>query len=840
MDIFKLLGTIAINNKEANDALDDTADKGQEAEGKLITAFKNIGGAVAAYFAIDKIVAFGGEIVNVAAEVSAESSAFEQIMGDYSGEAAGKVGAIADEVGAVDTRLTPYMTSMTAKFKGLGYDVEEATDYAARGLTLAADASAFWDKSLDDSMGALNSFINGSYEGGEAIGLFANDTQMAAYAVESGLITETKAWADLDEATKQATRLEYAENMMAASGATGQAAKEAGQYANQQANLTEKWRQFKAQIGEPLLQNIVLPAIEKLSGAVDVLSDGFQKASEWCSKHKDELQALSIMLGALATAIGVYNIVQNASAIATAISTAATAAWGAVVGFATSPITLIILGIGALIAAFVYLWNNCEGFREFWINLWEKIKVAAKAVADWFVEAWNAIGDFFTNTVPGWFTAFKEFFAGIWEGIASFFTEKWQAVSTFFSDMWNGMVEFLSGIWDTIKNVIDIALQVIVNLFTAYFELITLPFRFIWENCKEYIFAAWEWIKEKVSAGIEAVKTTVSNVMNAIKDFFVKIWDGIKTVFSTVFEAIKTVVMTYFNIYKTIITTVINTIKTVVTTVWNAIKNAIITVVTVIKDKVTSIWNAIKMAVTNAVNAIKNTVSNVWDTIKTKISNVVTGIKDTVSSIFDTIKNKISNTIANIKNTVSTKFEEVKEKLTGPIEAAKETIGDIVDTIKGFFSGLNISFPDIKLPHFGISPSGWEIGDLLEGSIPSLSIEWYAKAMDSPLVMSNPTIFGYNPSTGKFMGGGEAGSEVVAGTGTLMGMIARAVSEQNAAVVYWLQRVFEILASYFPQMLEALDIDITLDGDLVVAGLAPKMNTALGKIKRQEDRGRKE
>ena len=76
-------------------------------------------------------------------------------------------------------------------------------------------------------------------EGGEAIGLFANDTQMASYAVKQGIVSETKEWANLDEARKQATRLQYAQDMMAASGATGQAAKEAGQYANVQAELTK-------------------------------------------------------------------------------------------------------------------------------------------------------------------------------------------------------------------------------------------------------------------------------------------------------------------------------------------------------------------------------------------------------------------------------------------------------------------------------------------------------------------------------------------------------------------------------------------------------------------------
>lgn len=293
MELFKLLGRIAVDNSEANRAIDETVTHAENTESRLGSTLKKIGGAVAAAFAVDKIKDFGQACVDVTAAVSAEQSAFEQIMGGYSDTAKEKMGEVADATGMVDSRLTTYMTSMTAKFKGLGYDVSDSTDLAQRGLTLAADSAAFWDKSLDESMSHLNSFINGSYEGGEAIGLFANDTQMAAYAVEKGLVAETKEWSKLDEAIKQATRLEYAENMQKASGAVGQAAKESGQYANVQANLTEKWRQFKAQIGEPILQKVVLPGMEKLSSFITkTLSPGFEKLTGWVSKNKDMFIAL--------------------------------------------------------------------------------------------------------------------------------------------------------------------------------------------------------------------------------------------------------------------------------------------------------------------------------------------------------------------------------------------------------------------------------------------------------------------------------------------------------------------------------------------------------------------
>lgn len=68
----------------------------------------------------------------------------------------------------------------------------------------------------------------------------------------------------------------------------------------------------------------------------------------------------------------------------------------------------------------------------------------------------------------------------------------------------------------------------------------------------------------------------------------------------------------------------------------------------------------------------------------------------------------------------------IKERFLAPIIALRDKIKEIIEKIKGFFS-FNISLPHIPLPHFYISPSGWRLGDLLKGSIPSLGIEWYAQ-----------------------------------------------------------------------------------------------------------------
>ena len=773
MELFKLFGTIAVKNQEANEAIDDTTDKAENSSNAIIGAFKKIGGVVATAFAVDKIVEFGKSVVDASATVAAEQSAFEQIMGEYSNTAQEKINEIADATGMVSTRLTPYMTSMTAKFKGLGYDISDATDLASDGLNLAADAAAFWDKSLDDSMSALNSFINGSYEGGEAIGLFANDTQMASYAVKEGIVSETKEWANLDEARKQATRLQYAQDMMKASGATGQAAKEAGQYANVQANLNEKWRQFKAQIGEPLLQNIVIPAMDKLSSVVDTASQKFQDLKQWVSENQSTLQVWGGIIVSVTAGLAAMKIALSMGTIINTVTGAITKAKTAFLAFnatlAANPIVLVVAAIAALAAGFIYLWNTSEGFRNFWIGLWETIKSAASGV--W--EGIKAAADTVINALQ----------------------TGWQAFSSFFSDLWNGIVTTVSTVWETIKNVVSLGLQTIGMIISAAVQIITIPFQFIWENCKGIILAAWDAIKNVVTTAVNAVKNVITTVFNAIKTYI-----------TTVVNLWKTIVSTAWNAIKSVVSTVVNAIKSAVTTAWNAISSVTTSVFNAVKGVVTSVWNAIKSAIQTAVNGVKSVVTSVWNAIKSTTSSVFNGIKSTATSVWNAIKKAIET----------------------PINAAKNAVKSAIDKIKSFFN-FSWSLPKLKLPHISISGKF----SLTPPSVPKFGIEWYAKGG----IMEEPTLFGFNGATGKAMVGGEAGAEAIAPIDVLMGYVRAAVQEENSAVAYKLEQLIALLSQYLPEIIKNMAKQIYLDSGVLVGELSNDIDRKMGDIATMRARG---
>lgn len=245
---------------------------------------------------------------------------------------------------------------------------------------------------------------------------------------------------------------------------------------------------------------------------------------------------------------------------------------------------------------------------------------------------------------------------------------------TAFTILWNksdAFRNFWIGVWNAIKSTVSTVVSSISSFLSSAWSAIT-----------STISTVWNGIKSTITTVVNAISSVITTVFNGIKNVITTVWNGIKTVTSTVWGAIVGFVTSYINNVKTVITTVFNAIKNVVTTVWNGIKNVTSTV-----------WNAIKTAVSTPVNAIKSVVTSVWN-----------GIKSTTTSVWNGIKNAISK----------------------PLEAAKNLVKNVINSIKGFFN-FKISWPHIPLPHFSIKPSGWHVGDLLKGKIPTLGITWHAQ-----------------------------------------------------------------------------------------------------------------
>lgn len=622
-------------------------------------------------------------------------------------------------------------------------------------------------RSLNDILGDLNKSMDGmtSAEKANIIATIFNKTDLAS--VNALLANTGDTWTDLQIAIENS------------GGAAQQMADT--QLDNLKGQLTilkSAVEGFAISIGDalmPMIKNIVAK-IQSFVDWLNNLDEGTRQVIVKVGLFVAALGPFLVILGTVISKVGVTmqafskfglkitSLISNAGGLSGVMGKV-----GAAIGGISAPVVAVVAIIAVLVAAFVHLWKTNEDFRKNVTATWNRIKGIFDSFTHGIVDRLNALGfsfediteviktvwdgfcNFLAPIFEGVFTyianvleetfgiitgildvfigiftgnwsqvweGVKGIFLSIWNFIANSFTnimnvlkgvadvvlgwfgtswnEVWTGIKDFFVNLWTGVATFFSGLWEGIKNVVTTAVMFIASFFEAAFDIITLPFRFIWENCKEIIISVWNAIKSKVTTVINAVSTVISTVLNAIK-----------TVFSTVWNAIKTVV-----------TTVVNTIKTVVTTVFNAIKNT-----------ATTVWNAIKTAVTTPINAIKTTVSTVFNSVKNTITSIFNGIKSTATSVWNGIKSAI----------------------TTPIEAAKNKVKSVVDAIKGFFSGMKLSLPKIKLPHFKVTGKL----SIAPPSVPHLSIDWYKEGG----IMTKPTAFGMNGSS--LMMGGEAGAEAI-------------------------------------------------------------------------------
>ena len=254
---------------------------------------------------------------------------------------------------------------------------------------------------------------------------------------------------------------------------------------------------------------------------------------------------------------------------------------------------------------------------------------------------------------------------------------------------------------------------------------------------------------------------------------------------------------------------------------------AVITAISLLVTAFIYLWNNCE--------GFRNFWIKLWEKLQSAFKTAVNGIKtgiENVKNFFSNLKENITSKINSLKDGVVNTFNKIKTAITSPIEKARDVVKGVIEKIKGFFK-FDVSLPKIKLPHFGITPKGWKLGDLLEGSIPKLGIDWYAKAVRNPVLLDKPTAFGLSPN-GNIRVGGEAGSELLGGTNKIMGMISDAVSSNNGGIEGKLDRLISLLTNYLPTLGNQKVVLST--GELVGAMVNP-MDRALGELAVKKGRG---
>ena len=475
-----------------------------------------------------------------------------------------------------------------------------------------------------------------------------------------------------------------------------------------QDNLGGQLTILKSQLQELAISfgEMLMPAIRAIVSKIQVFVDKLNGMSE--SQRKAiltiglivaALGPLLVIIGTLISKVGaaMQGFVKLATGVkklgvAVKAGTGVFGKLGAALGGISAPVLAIVAVVAVLIAAFKHLWDTNEEFRKAITAIWEGIVSKVQAFCQGIVDRLNALGFDFASIV--------DVLKSLWDGLCQFLAPVFEAA------------------FNVVSTVLGTVLDVITGLLDVFIGLFTGNWSQMWEGVKEIFSGVWDGITSLFDTALNLLKslaetvfgwfgTTWESVWTGIKSFFETIWNGIVAFFTGIWNTIVSTVTAQINAVKTVVTTVFNAIKTTATTIWNGIKTAISMVVDGIKSKVSSVFESVKSTATNLFNGIKSTATNVWNGIKTAIVT--------------------------------------------PIEAARDKIRSALDAVSGFFSGLKLQLPHIKLPHFRVSGTL----SISPPSVPHLSIDWYKEGG----IMTKPTVFGMNGSA--LMAGGEAGSEAI-------------------------------------------------------------------------------
>ncbi|MBK1809429.1 hypothetical protein JHL18_02045 [Clostridium sp. YIM B02505] len=508
MELFTMGGRIVTNADEANEGLDKVTNKAKDSEGKMGGAFKRIGGAIVAAFAVDKIIDFGKKMVETTANIQALDSQFTQTFKGDQAKAMELITKQAQDQNIFVDRLKGTWSSFYGTFRGNGANANDSLDLTKRYMNSAADAAAYYDTSLEDVVGRMKSMTMGNFEAGDAIGVNINATKMDTIAKEK----YKKSWQDLNDTQKEFLLIDTVEGIYKNSGAMGQASREANNYSNVVENLKASWGRFISILGAPILSAVV-GVIGNITNIIDELTAKVQSFNT--GTFISQLSDAGGIAGSLGNTINILK--------------------GIFFNLRDSFIEII----SAIIKTAQDWYNNNQDTINRIIEIFNNCLTMVKSIIQdgttIIMAIWDTFGKFIFDMAAaylGWILekvqAVLQIISGVFHVIASLIKGDWQGA-------WDGIKDILFGALEYLYIlIVEKLVGAIVNQIKGFGSKVSEVF----SSIKNYITRVWSDIAGSVSGAVEGIASKVGGAFGGLKGTVANIWGGIKSaIWSPISEA---------------------------------------------------------------------------------------------------------------------------------------------------------------------------------------------------------------------------------------------------------------------------------------------------------------
>jgi len=397
MELFRLFGSILIDNKDANNELDKTDKKGESLGQKFGHITKTVaimGTAIVGAGAVAGGALFA--LANKASNLSEAQNVVNETFKTSKDSILAWAKTLADSAGISETNATKFVGAMGAMLLSSGLTEDAAAGMAKSMVQLAGDMSSFYNLDNETAWEKIRAGISGETEPLKQLGINMSVANLEAYGMANGM---NKAYKEMSQAEQTQLRYNYLMDVTAnAQGdfgrtletsfpnqlrvaklnieklttAIGQqfipgfldAFKKINEYMPEiQAFISNAFEKIQAVI-EPILP-IVIDLVKKgfnvLKEAIEFISDAINDAIDFYTKYKDIIDPIAIAVGAAALAFNIWSAAVGIWTFVTTVATPITVAFGAAVAFLTSPVFLVTAAVVETLGFYSSVFKNQLG-----------------------------------------------------------------------------------------------------------------------------------------------------------------------------------------------------------------------------------------------------------------------------------------------------------------------------------------------------------------------------------------------------------------------------------------------------------------------------------------------
>ena len=378
------------------------------------------------------------------------------------------------------------------------------------------------------------------------------------------------------------------------------------------------------------------------------------------------------------TAAEAFEVLSKSSKLATI------AQWAFNSAILANPITWIVVGIAAVVAAFALFFTQTKTGRAIWASF-----------VSWLKGLWQGLVQVATTVWNGLVAVFRTVYnlsMAVWRPIVSFFRVLWQGIVIVTRTVWNVMRAYISTVFKNIQTVIRTGMTIIRTVFSAGWRILT-----------TVVSTVWKMITTIVSGAINAVAGIIRAITAAIRGDWSGAWSAIKGVVQTVWDTIKSVVQAGINAVQSIVQTVMNAVKGVFSSVWNAIRDVFNNGVQFIKQVMHIDLFAQGQAI---MNSLLKGLQDIWNNVKNFVGGIGNWIKEHKGPLSYDEQLLIpagQAIMGGLFNGLNNGFDNVQDLVSSIAQSVASNVNDVMDNANSLLSDSRLELPEVSSQKFNES-----------------------------------------------------------------------------------------------------------------------------------------